>query len=65
MSGNENVPVAHEGINFMSACLEPSQLDLLSPLDLLRITVAPLDRYVRVRVRVDEDVERAGVGELR
>jgi len=34
------------------------QLDLLPILDLLRIAVAPLQRHLGIRVRVDEDVER-------
>ncbi len=37
---------------------ETPQLDLLPVLDLLRIAIAPLQRHLRVRISVDEDVER-------
>jgi hypothetical protein len=38
---------------------ETPQLNLLTILDLFRITVSPFNRNIRVRVGVDHDVERA------
>ena len=50
----------------MIARTETPQLHLLSVLNLLRVTVPPFHRHLRVRIRVNQDVERAIPGvELR
>jgi hypothetical protein len=43
---------------------ETPQLDLLPILNLLRITVAPLHRHIRVCIRIHQDVECAVAIEL-
>jgi len=43
----------------MIARAEASQLHLLAILDLLRVTVPPLKRHIRVRVGIDQHVKRA------
>jgi len=41
----------------MVACAETAQLHLLPILDLLGVTVTPLERHFRVRVGIDKNVE--------
>lgn len=41
----------------MVICAEAPQLDLFTVLDLLRITVTPLDGHLGIRIGVYEDVE--------
>lgn len=46
-------PIADHRVHLVIAGAETSQLDFLSILDLLCITVSPLDGHVRVRICID------------
>lgn len=52
-------PITDQRIHAMVARAETPQLHLLPVFNLLRVAIAPLHRHFRVRVRVDQDVERA------
>lgn len=54
-----NVPVADKCIDTVIAGTETAQLHFLAVLNLLRVAVAPLDRYVRVGIGIDQHIECA------
>ena len=58
------LPIAHKGINLVVTRAKAPQLHLLPVLDLLRVTVTPLNRHVRVGISIYEHVEGAVAIEL-
>ena len=54
-----NIPVRHQRVDAVAVRREAPQHDLLGVLDLLRVTVAPLERHVTIGIGVHQHVECA------